>query len=242
MALVSSGALHSCEDHLQYPRSVSAARLESLAFMQAQNGNASNSSVLPIATSCIFSLLSLSSDFSRPFATGEGKFLCLAPLHIYPIFLPLLSAGNLPYSPSLSQSCFYHHIFLPPPPQTPSFYSLHCIKTSKIFEGSLLLLTSFSASTCECLFSVFFCHLFPSVSRQWSEPGQGASGVMEKRKKIWSPVGQILASVNKTYIYCMFSGFVLSQLLLLNNSGVSCAIKQPCLFPAKHNPSCTHKL
>lgn len=66
MALVSSGALHSCKDHLQNPHSVSAARLESLAFIQTQNGNASNCSVLPTATAFIFSLLSLSSESLTP--------------------------------------------------------------------------------------------------------------------------------------------------------------------------------
>lgn len=111
MALVSSGALHSCEDHLQYPRSVSAARLESLAFIQAQNGNASNSSVLPIATSSIFSLLSPNSDFSHPFATGGGSFSAWL-LCTFSLFFCLCSlreiCPTLFNSPSLSLSRFYH--------------------------------------------------------------------------------------------------------------------------------------
>lgn len=62
MALVSSGALQSCEDHLQHPLSASAVRLESLAFIRAQNGNASNSSVRRLF---YFSLLSPCSAFSH---------------------------------------------------------------------------------------------------------------------------------------------------------------------------------
>lgn len=132
MALVSSGALHSCEDHLQKPRSVSAACLESLAFIQAQNGNASNSSVLSAASSFIFSLLSLSSDFSHPSATGGGSLSAqlLCPFSLF--FQPLLSAGNLPLLPSAFLHCF---LLLPPPTHTHT-PSLRCaLRSAKSLKG-----------------------------------------------------------------------------------------------------------
>lgn len=125
-----------------------------------------------------FSLLSLSSDFFHPFAKA-GVFLCLVPLHLAHFFLPLFSAGNLPHSLQLSLSCFYHRFFLflfsAPLLFSQNRYSLHYVEKSKIFEGSLLLVPTFSASMCESLFfffTTFFCHLFPSVSRQQSKPGQ----------------------------------------------------------------------
>lgn len=116
-----------------------------------------------------FPLLSHSSDFSHPSATGGGSFSArlLCPFSLF--FQPLLSAGNLPLLPSALLRCF---LLLPacspcPNPLHP-FPSL-CVEKRKIFEGSLLLLTSSSASTCESLFSVFFSHLSSSVSRQRAE-------------------------------------------------------------------------
>lgn len=229
MALVSSGALHSCEDHLQYPRSLSSARLESLSFIRAQNGNASNSSVLCTTTSFIFSFPFPQLWFLSPLCHRRGKFLCLAPLAHLAYFsasalcresAPLSS--TLPPSLPLSLSCFYHYcISAATPAQTPSsIYSLHCLEKSKIFERSLLRLTSYSASTRECLFSIFFCHLSPSVLRQWSKPGQGTSFVMGGWK-----VGLTMASKNKTNIHFKF---VLILYVLMHYTSVSCVIKQWC--------------
>lgn len=105
MALVSSGALHSCEDHLQYPRSLSSARLESLSFIRAQNGNASNSSVLCTTTSFIFSFPFPQLWFLSPLCHRRGKFLCLAPLaHLAYFSASALCRESAPLSSTLPPS------------------------------------------------------------------------------------------------------------------------------------------
>lgn len=131
MALVSSGALHSCEDHLQYPRSLSSARLESLSFIRAQNGNASNSSVLCTTTSFIFSFPFPQLWFLSPLCHRRGKFLCLAPLaHLAYFSASALCRESAPLSSTLPPSlslclAFTTTVFLlppqpkPPPPSIP---------------------------------------------------------------------------------------------------------------------------
>ena len=106
MALDSSGALHSCEDHLQNPRSVSAACLESLAFTQSQNGNASNSSV-PL----FFPPPSLISDCSHPSATGVSLLGSSAHLALF-FTVSALSRESAPLS--ISFACLALAPFLPP--------------------------------------------------------------------------------------------------------------------------------
>lgn len=176
MALVSSGARHSCEDHLRYPRPVSAARLKSLAFIQAQNENASNSSVLPTTSSFIFSLLSLSPDFFHPFAKA-GVFLCLVPLHLAHFFC-LCSLRGI--CPTLFNSlclafttAFFFSFFCSPP-----LFPKPLFPTLRREEQNLWRVSS-ARTHFLCLnvresffFTTFFCHLFPSVSRQQSKPGQ----------------------------------------------------------------------
>lgn len=90
VALVSSGARHSCEDHLRYPRPVSAARLKSLAFIQAQNENASNSSVLPTTSSFIFFSPLPQLRFLSPLCQSRG-----VPLLGSSAFSPFFSASVL---------------------------------------------------------------------------------------------------------------------------------------------------
>lgn len=142
MALVSSGALHSCEDHLQTPRSVSAARLESLAFIQAQNGNASNSLSSSPPTPLLF-LSSPSAPISLTPLPQEGEVSLLgSSAHLAYFSASALCGESAPLSSTLLLSRFYHHSSLHSLPS--SIHSLHCVEKNKIFEGSLLRLTSFS--------------------------------------------------------------------------------------------------
>lgn len=100
MASVSTGALHSCEDHLQEPRSVSAARLESLAFIQAQNGNGSEFSVSHLFL--FSSSLSLGSDSSPVSATGHYSHGFSAHLAC---FFPAYALSGEPVRVSVSRCC-----------------------------------------------------------------------------------------------------------------------------------------
>lgn len=100
MALVSSGALQSCEDHLQHPLSASAVRLESLAFIRAQNGNASNSSVRRLF---YFSLLRFLSSLSH----RRGKFSLLASsVHLAHFSASALARESTPLPSTLLRSLY----------------------------------------------------------------------------------------------------------------------------------------
>lgn len=152
----------------------------------------------------LFSLLSLSSDFSHPFATGGGSFSAWL-LCTFSLFFCLWSLqGICPtlffFSISASLLPVLLSVTIAPLLKPPSIYSLHCVEKSKIFEGSLVLLTSFTASTRECPSSVFFCHLLSSLSGQWSKPVpryQRYDGEMKKKQKWKSPDGHMvtLASI-----------------------------------------------
>lgn len=135
------------------------------------------------------------SDSSRHFA-GERQFPCLVPLHwahfsAPPLLFPAFSSLLLP--------CL----------SSQSFYPLHYLEKSKIFEVSLLLLPAPSV-----FFSMFYCNLFPSVSRQQIKPGQGTSVVMMKWK-----TAQTLDNVNKTDT-CYLWWFILILFFLIQVSVV----------------------
>lgn len=117
--------------------------------------------IFPCSPPALLSLIPLPQEgevFSACVLRTFSPFFCLCSRQgIYPTTI---------YSPSLSLSRFYHHcsLLLPllqkNPPSIP-----YCVKKNEIFEGSLLLLTSFSASTIESLYSVFSSHFLSLMSR-----------------------------------------------------------------------------
>lgn len=225
MALVSSGAFHSCEDHLQNPRSVSAARLESLAFIQAQNGNASNSSVLPAASSFIFFSPLPQLRFPLTPLPQEGEVSLLGSSAHLAYFsasalcrecAPLSSTLLLPLCLAFTTTAFwYHHHPLHPNPQ---MCPLHLFPTlwreeQNLWRVSCALNPFLSLDMCMSIFCIFLSSLLFCVKtvEQARARYRWCDGEMK---------GETLACIFSKK--CVVIHFLW---LLLNNSSVSCAIK-----------------
>lgn len=144
-----------------------------------------------------FSLLSLSSDFFHPFAKA-GVFLCLVPLHLAHFFSASVLCGEFaPLSSTLSVLLLpplFFFLFSAPLLFSQNRYSLHYIEKSKIFEGSLLLVPTFSASMCESLFFLLHFSVIFSPQCQDSRASQAKRCCDDDMKKNrvssrWSNIG-----------------------------------------------------
>lgn len=118
-----------------------------------------------------FSFLSLSSDFSHPFATGGGSFSA-GLLCTFSLFFCLCSlqgiCPTLFNSPSLSLSCFYHYCSLLPPHPTLPKPPLHlfpalCREEQNLWRVSCALNLFLCLYMWVSIFCIFLSSLLLSV-------------------------------------------------------------------------------